>query len=490
MMTTLALAAMDATVVGTALPTIVGQLGGLQLLGWVFSAYLLTSTVAVPFAAKLADTVGRRPVYLASLGIFIAASVAAGFSPSMPMLIFFRALQGIGGGALTTAAFTIIGDAFEPRQRARVQALFGAVWAVSSVLGPALGGLITTTVGWPWVFEINLPVGLLAGGLVMAALREADEADAHDATPRPAAETPGPRGSARALDWLGGLLLTAAVVCLLLAASEAPATFGWVSAPTFGLLGGAAVLIYAFVRVERRVPEPIVNLALLRHRVIRPGLIVQALGGFILFGLTSFVPPMVQGVHGRSAFEAGLVVGTLTLGWPFGSFVGGRALLRWGARAVVLVGASLAAVGTAILTQLQSMDAPWLAALGPVVTGLGIGAMSVTVMVTVQSAVDWRERGVVTGLTQFARTIAGTVGVGVMGGVLAAFTGAASSDILDPVQRAAMSPAELEASRVALAAGLTWIYWAMFALAALMLVAVVRTMPDIRLGAGRQVEVR
>ncbi len=479
MMTTLALAAMDATVVGTALPTIVGQLGGLQLLGWVFSAYLLTSTIAVPFAAKLADTVGRRPVYLASLGIFIAASVAAGFATSMPILIVFRALQGIGGGALTTAAFTIIGDAFEPRQRARVQALFGAVWAVSSVLGPALGGLITTTVGWPWVFEINLPVGLLAGGLVISAFREgSDTGERHE------------RRSVRSLDWLGGILLTVAVICLLLSVSQAPASFGWISAPTFGLAIAAVVLLWAFVRVERRVPEPIVALSHLRHRVIRPGLIVQALGGFVLFGLTSFVPPMIQGVHGRSAFEAGLVVGTLTLGWPLGSFVGGRALIRWGARAVVLVGAAFAAVGTGILTQLQVMDSPWVAAVGPVVTGLGIGAMSVTVMVTVQSAVGWSERGVVTGLTQFARTIAGTVGVGVMGGVLAAFTGSASSAILDPARRAAMSAAELATSRDALAAGLTWIYWAMFAIAAAMLVAVVRTMPDIRLGAGREVEVR
>jgi EmrB/QacA subfamily drug resistance transporter len=472
MMATLALAALDATVVGTALPTIVGQLGGLHLLGWVFSAYLLTSTVAVPFAAKLSDMIGRRPVYMTALAIFLAASVACGFATSMPMLIVLRAIQGIGGGALTTAAFTIIGDAFAPRQRARVQALFGAVWAVSSVLGPALGGLITTTVGWPWVFEINLPVGLLAGAVVAKVLHERVERQA------------------RRLDWAGGLLLTAAVVCLLLAVSQVPAMFGWVSPPTIGMALGAIVLLALFVHVERRVPEPIVALEHLRHRIIRPGLIVQALGGFILFGMTSFVPPMVQGVHGKSAFEAGLVVGTLTIGWPVGSFVGGRALIRWGARAVVLVGAALAMIGTAVLTQLQAFEAWWIAALGPVITGLGIGAMSVTVMVTVQSAVDWRERGVVTGLTQFSRTIAGTVGVGVMGGILVGFVGTTSSEILDPAARAAMSAADLDLSRASLATGLTWIYWTMFAIAAAMLVAVVRTMPDVRLGPGREVEVR
>ena len=472
MMATLALAALDATVVGTALPTIVGQLGGLHLLGWVFSAYLLTSTVAVPFAAKLSDMIGRRPVYMTALAIFLAASVACGFATSMPMLIVLRAVQGIGAGALTTAVFTIIGDSFEPRQRARIQAMFGAVWAVSSVLGPALGGLITTTVGWPWVFEINLPIGIVAGAVVGKVLHERVERHA------------------RRLDWAGGLLLTAAVVCLLLAVSQVPASFGWISAPTLAMAVAAVVLLAAFVRVERRVPEPIVDLAHLSHRVIRPGLIVQALGGFILFGMTSFVPPMVQGVHGKSAFEAGLVVGTLTIGWPLGSLVGGRALIRWGARAVVLVGAALAMVGTAVLTQLEGFEVWWLAALGPVVTGLGIGAMSVTVMVTVQGAVDWRERGVVTGLTQFSRTIAGTVGVGVMGGILAAFVGSASSAILDPASRGGMSPVDLEASRASLAAGLTLIYWTIFLVATAMLLAVVRTMPDIRLGAGRELEVR
>jgi len=472
MMAALALAALDATVVGTALPTIVGQLGGLAQYGWVFSAYLLTSTTSVPFAAKLADMVGRKPVFLTGLAIFLAASVACGLAWSMTVLIVLRGIQGIGAGAVSTVAFTIIGDAFEPRQRARIQGLFGAVWGVSSVVGPALGGLITTTVGWPWVFELNLPIGLVAGLVVWRVLHERVER------------------RRRRLDWTGGLLLTVAVICLLLAVSEAPSLFGWVSPPTAGLLAAAVILTALFVRTEQRVPEPIVDLALLRHPVIRPGLLIQALGGLLLFGMISFVPPMIQGVHGKSAFEAGAVVGAMTIGWPIGSLIGGRALIRWGARIVVVIGAALAMTGVAIVTQLEGLEAFWLAMTGPLVTGFGIGLMSVTVMVTIQSSVAWEQRGVATGLTQFSRTIGGTVGVGVMGGILATFVGAASSSILDPAARGGIPAAELAASRASLAAGLTWIYWILFATALAMLLAVIRTMPDVRLGAGREVTIR
>jgi EmrB/QacA subfamily drug resistance transporter len=472
MMAALALAALDATVVGTALPTIAGQLGGLSLIGWVFSAYLLTSTVSVPFAAKLADMVGRKPVFLVGLVVFLAASIACGLAQSMEVLILLRGVQGLGAGAVSTVAFTIIGDAFEPRQRARIQGLFGAVWAVASVTGPALGGLITTTVGWPWVFELNLPVGLLAGFIVWRVLDEHVERQE------------------RRLDWGGGLLLTVAVVCLLVAVAEVPRRFGWVSVPVVVLLAVAGALVWGFVQVERRVPEPIVDLSLLRHRLIRPGLAVQALGGLVLFGMTSFVPPMIQGVHGRSPLEAGAVVGTLTIGWPLGSLIGGRALIRWGSRIVVVAGAAITLAGLALITQLAHFEPLALAVTGPVVAGFGVGLMSVTVLVTVQSAVPWEQRGVVTGLTQFSRTIAGTVGVGILGGILAAFVGGASSAILDPEARGSLPPAELAADRASLAAGLTSIYWAMLASSAVMLAYVARRMPDVRLGAGREVSIR
>ena len=472
MMAAIALAALDATVVGTALPTIAGQLGGLSMLGWVFSAYLLASTVSVPFAAKLADMSGRKPVFLAGLAIFLAASIACGLAGSMEILVVLRGVQGLGAGAVTTVAFTIIGDAFEPRQRARIQGLFGAVWGVASVAGPALGGLITTTVGWPWVFGLNLPVGIVAGYVVWRVLDErVDRRERH-------------------LDWTGGVLLTLAVVGLLLGVSEVARRFGWVSAPTIGLVLGSVGLFAAFLAVERRVREPIFDLSLLRHRVIRPSLGIQALGGLVLFSLTSFVPPMIQGVHGRTPLEAGAVVGTLTIGWPLGSIIGGRAMIRWGSRIVVLVGGALALVGMAILTQLQQLEPFALAVIGPMITGLGVGLMSVTVMVTVQSTVPWEQRGVVTGLTQFSRTIAGTVGVGILGGILAAFVGGASSAILDPTARGSFPAAELAADRASLAAGLTTIYWVLFLSSAAMLAYITRALPDVRLGAGREISIR
>jgi EmrB/QacA subfamily drug resistance transporter len=463
-MAAIAVAALDSTVVGTAMPTIIGQLGGLSEYAWVFSAYLLASTTTVPLYAKLADVHGRKPIFLIGLALFVGGSALCGLSSSMLELIVFRTIQGLGAGAVQPISFTIVGDIFEPARRARMQGVFSGVWGASAIVGPAIGGVITSTIGWPWVFELNLPVGLVAGGIIWLVLHERFERRPHR------------------LDWPGAILLTGAIVLLLFGVSEGGALFGWTSPITIGLLATAAALGGAFVYVAQRSPEPLIDLELPRAPLIRAGLIIGTLGGVVMFGLTTYVPPMVQGVHGGSPLEAGVAVAAMSVGWPIGSVVAGRSLIRLRARPIVLSGSAMLVVGTLLITQLDRFPSLAFAIVAAAVTGLGMGLMSTTLLVIIQGAVPWQRRAVATGLVQFSRTIGGAVGVGIMGGVLTAFVGAASSAILDPVARTAVPTASLVADRAALASGLGIIYWMLFAAAVATLLLAVRQMPDVSLG--------
>jgi EmrB/QacA subfamily drug resistance transporter len=469
-MAAIAVAALDSTVVGTAMPTIIGQLGGLSEYAWVFSAYLLASTTTVPLYAKLADVHGRKPIFLFGLVLFVGGSALCGLSGSMLQLIVFRAIQGLGAGAVQPIAFTIAGDIFEPARRARMQGYFSGVWGASAIVGPALGGIITATIGWPWVFELNIPVGLVAGGMVWFVLHENVERRPHR------------------LDWAGALLLSGSIVLLLFAASEGGALFGWTSPITLGLIVAAAILGLGFVTVTRRAPEPLIDLDLPRAPLIRAGLAIGGLAGIVMFGLTTYVPPMVQGVHGGTPLDAGVAVASMSIGWPIGSIVAGRLLPVVRARPIVLAGCAMLVAGTLLVTQLDRF--PWLAyaMLGAATTGLGMGLTSTTLLVIIQGAVAWQRRAVATGLVQFSRTIGGAVGVGLMGGVLTAFVGSASSAILDPIARGSLSASDLVADRAALAAGLGLNYWVLVAAAAGALVLAWRSMPDVSLG--HEIDVR
>jgi EmrB/QacA subfamily drug resistance transporter len=459
----IAVAALDSTVVGTAMPTIIGQLGGLEQYGWVFSGYLLTATTTVPLYSKLADIYGRKPIFLFGLALFVAGSMLCGLSTSMPMLIAFRTLQGLGAGAVQPIAFTIVGDTFDVARRARMQGVFSAVWGFSAIVGPALGGIITQTVGWRWVFFVNLPVGLVAAALVGLALHEHIEHHRH------------------AIDWAGAATLTGGVALLLFAVSEGGPSFGWTSPTFLVLLGLAIACLLGFLLIEPRAPEPLVDFGLLRVPAIAVGLAVGTLAGVVMYGLTAYVPPMVQGVHGGSPIDAGAAVAAMSIGWPIGSVVGGRTMLRVGVRPTVILGTVLLVVGSALLTQLAAVPALWFAMLATGVTGLGMGFAATTILVVVQSSVDWRQRGMATGLVQFSRTIGGAVGVGLMGAVLTASVGASASAILDPIQLPSIPPAELAAMRDALAAGLSVIYYAILGCAVLALALALRAMPAISL---------
>ena len=438
-MAAIAVAALDTTAVGTAMPTIIGQFGGIHEYGWVFSAYLLTATTTVPIFAALADSRGRKPIFLIGLVLFVGGSMLCGLSRSMGELIAFRAFQGLGAGALQPIAFTIVGDIFAPRQRARMQGVFSSVWGVAAILGPALGGFLTGTVGWRWVFYINLPIGLAAGALIGTALHETVERHREP------------------LDLAGVVTLTAGVAMLLLAITEGN-DIGWGSPLFVGLLIAAAGMLALFSRSEARASRPIFSPRLIRRPIVAAGLAVGSLSGVVMFGLAAYLPPLVQGAHGGTPLAAGLAIGGMSLGWPIGSIVSGRAILRFGVRPVVLVGAAFLIVGTMLLTQTVHFTPLWYAALAAGVIGLGMGLSSTPILVSIQTAVSWEQRGQATGLVQFSRTIGGAVGTGLLGALLAGAVGPATGDILDPIARRSIPAAQLAGIRHDLARGLGGIY--------------------------------
>lgn len=397
------LAALDATVVGTAMPTIIGELGGLSLYPWAFASYLLAATVTGPVFGKLSDTYGRKPVYLAGIGLFLLGSVLAGTAGSMGALIAFRTLQGLGAGAVQPVAITIVGDIFELEARARIQGLFGAVWGISAILGPAVGGLLTDLVSWRWVFYINIPFGLVAATLLALALTESFER------------------RRRKVDYLGTALLTGGLVAVLLALLGGGGT--GLSTGSVALFVGGVVALVLFVFVERRAEDPVVPLDLFRDRILSVSAAGNLAMGGVLLGVSVYVPLFVQGSLGGTALTAGAVVASLSIGWPVGSFVGGRMLLRTGYRTTVLLGSALIAAGSALCVPMDRGTSLAYVVVAVVTIGLGLGFSSTSYLVSVQNAVPWRRRGVATSSVVFFRTVGGSLGVAVMGALLNASLG-------------------------------------------------------------------
>ncbi|HEX2741285.1 MAG TPA: MDR family MFS transporter [Rubrobacter sp.] len=396
------LAALDATVVGTAMPTVIGELGGLELYPWAFASYLLAATVTGPVFGKLSDTYGRKPVYLAGIFLFLLGSVLAGTSQSMAALILFRTLQGLGAGAVQPVAITIVGDIFELEARARIQGLFGAVWGISAVVGPAAGGFITDLISWRWVFYVNVPFGIVAAVLLSMTLTETFER------------------RTRGVDYLGTALLTGGLVAVLLALLGGGTVL---SASTLALFFGGVAVLALFVLVERRAADPIVPLDLFKERIIAVSALGNLAMGGVLLGVSVYVPLFVQGALGGTAITAGAAVASLSIGWPVGSFVGGRMLLLTGYRTTLLLGSALIALGSALCVPMDGGTSLAYVVLAVVVIGLGLGFSSTSYLVSVQNAVPWRRRGVATSSVVFFRTVGGLLGVAVMGALLNASLG-------------------------------------------------------------------
>jgi EmrB/QacA subfamily drug resistance transporter len=385
-------AAMDATVVGTALPTIARQLGQVELYPWIFAGYLLTSTTSVPLWGRMADLYGRKPVLLAGLAAFVGGSLLCGASPNMAALIIFRAVQGVGAGCLQPVTLTVIGDIFPVAQRARLQGLFSAMWAIAAAIGPLIGGVFVVTIGWRWVFLINLPIGLVCAALFLR-YREQRE-----------------HGGRQRLDYLGAVILTAGVAALLygLGTGNPSGRPVWPVAAA-----GAAMLVFFFVR-EFRSDSPTIPVQLLRSGLIGPAIGISLLAGTLMFGVNSYLPLYVQEGLGRTALEAGWAISPLSIGWPIASVVGGRMLLRAGYRAVVATGALLLFAGSLMLLLTAHLGAVAIGA-ATLVIGMGLGGVLTPILIVIQNAVPWQRRGAITALNQFSRTIGGAIGVSLMG---------------------------------------------------------------------------
>jgi EmrB/QacA subfamily drug resistance transporter len=399
------LAALEATVVSTAMPTVVATLGGLAHYSWVFSAYLLTSTASVPIWGRLADLYGRRRMYLLGVLVFLVGSVLSGMAGSMIQLVVFRAIQGLGAGAIIPLSLTIIGELYSLQERARAQALFSGVWGVASVAGPIVGGYVTDALSWRWVFYLNLPFGVPA--LIVVALAY---------PPKPAAK--GVR-----VDWLGAALLFATVTVLLVALSDATtATTPWLIA--------TAVLLMAFIIAERRTSEPILPLDLLLDGLIARSLLVAFLLGTVMLGAIAYGPLFVQGVMGGTATAAGQVLTPLFLGWVTTSVVAARLTVRVGYRRVVASGALLLTIGFGVLSTVTSETSRATLLSAMLVLGCGLGLSLLALLLAIQHGVDRSRLGVATSLNQFARSMGSAVGVAIMGALLAReIQGTMSADV-------------------------------------------------------------
>ncbi|HZI19235.1 MAG TPA: MDR family MFS transporter [Pyrinomonadaceae bacterium] len=479
-MTGMFLAALEATVVSTAMPTVIATLGGISHYSWVFSAYIITSTVTVPIWGKLSDLYGRRPLFQVGVALFLLGSVLSGLSTSMAQLIAFRAVQGLGAGALIPLGMTIIGDVYTTEERARMQAYFSGVWGVASVIGPLAGGFITDRMSWRWVFYLNVPFGIAAALIIGLALTE-------------------PRRQERpSIDYLGALTLTAAITLLMLALVEGGSSLAALaSARNLALLGGAALFAVFFLLAERRAADPIVPLDIFRERVVAVAVAAGFLAGVAMFGVTTFVPLFAQGSLGASATAAGTLLTPMLLSWVGLSIVGGRLLLRVGYRTTCVTGFAVLTLGLALLANV-GLETPrfWLY-FDLALVGSGLGLTMLTLLLAVQQSVPRTRLGVATSLNQFSRSIGGAVGVAVLGAVLsagldarlqeaargggaglsaelAAELAADPSALLEPSARAALPPEALRALRGALASSVHNIFWAAAAAALLALLVVTR----------------
>jgi EmrB/QacA subfamily drug resistance transporter len=427
------LAALDQTIVSTALPTIVGDLGGLQHLSWVVTSYLVASTASTPLYGKLGDMYGRKPVFLAAILIFLAGSMLSGLSESMGQLIGFRALQGIGAGGLMVGAQAIIADIVPPRERGRYMGLIGSVFAVASVAGPLLGGFLVETISWRWIFYVNMPIGVAAVLVVVLKLH---------------LNTPQQRHS---IDFLGATLLTAGVSALILLTTWGGSEYAWSSAIILALGAASVVLLAAFVWQERRAAEPIIPLSLFASPVFRIATSLGFLVGLAMFGAIIFIPLFLQLVYGVSPTSSGLRMLPLMAGLLVASIASGRLISRIGRyKGFPVAGTAITTVGMFLLSRLEVDTPPGRASVYMLVVGVGIGLVMQVLVLVVQNDAPARDVGVATATATFFRSMGGSLGVALLGAIFATrlahglttLPGDAASRLTGGVN---ISPAELHA---------------------------------------------
>ncbi|MDB5805648.1 MAG: major facilitator superfamily 1 [Betaproteobacteria bacterium] len=396
-MSSMAMTAFEATIVATAMPQIVAHLGGLSLYSWVFSSYLLAQTAMTVIFGKLADLYGRRPIALAGIAVFLLGSILAGFAWSMPAMIVFRLMQGVGAGAIQPANLTIVADLYPVHERGKVQGYLASVWAIAAVIGPMMGGLIIRELSWSWIFWINIPIGLAAAAGFVFYLKE----DASTRRPK--------------IDIAGAALFTVSVSALMIALTDIS---GMSTALVAAALVIAAVFAVLFVWQERRAPEPMISFALWGRRPIAVANSAAVLSGMALMGITSFLPMYVQGVLHRSPIVAGLALTMVMFGWPVGATIAVRLLRRLGPRPILITGALGHLVGAGIFVFLTPDSSPTAAAAGSLIMGLGMGLFANSALLMIQAIVDPSDRGSATASNLFSRNLGSTLGAALFGAVL------------------------------------------------------------------------
>ncbi len=388
--------AIEATIVSTAMPKIAAQLGDLHFYAWVFSAFLLTQTATTVVFGKLSDLYGRRPVLLVGIAIFLVGSLLCGFATSIPLLIVFRLIQGVGAGAIQPIGITVVGDLYSTQERGKIQGYLASVWGISSVLGPLAGALIVNNVSWAWIFWINLPIGLIAAAGFVLFLHEGVE---HER---------------RSIDVAGAVLFTVAIASLMMALTE-------VGTSTADTLWPALVFVLAtvlFVLQERRAKDPMLDFSLWAQRPILTSNVTTLLSGMTIIGLTTFLPIFVHGVMGQSLLVAGFTLTMMVFGWPIGATLAARNFVRFGLRPTLLFGAVLMPVGAVAFVVLSASSSPVVAGLGSTIMGFGMGFLSTAAIVIIQDSVDWAQRGSATASNIFSRNLGSTLGATVLGTVL------------------------------------------------------------------------
>ncbi len=393
------LVAIDSTIVATAVPSIVRDIGGFESFPWLFSAYLLAQAVSVPIYGKLSDMVGRKPIILAGIGIFLLGSILCGIAWSMPALIAFRALQGLGAGAVLPVSITIAGDIYSVEERAKVQGYLASVWAVSSVVGPSLGGVFSSLGIWRGIFLVNVPLCLLAGWMLLRTLHEDVERAKHK------------------VDYAGAGLLAVSLGLLILGALEGGQGWDWNSTISIGIFAVGGVLLVLFVLVERRAAEPVLPSWVVSRRLLGTTALVSFGVGAVMIGLTSYVPTFLEGALSSSPLIAGLALAALTLGWPISASQAGRFYLRLGFKPTALIGIAITVLGLLVLALTASTPNVVLVAVSCFIVGLGLGLVATPTLISAQSSVEWNERGVVTSTNMFARSIGSALGVAVFGAI-------------------------------------------------------------------------
>ncbi|MFE6964039.1 MDR family MFS transporter [Agromyces sp. NPDC057679] len=393
------LIAIDSTILATAVPSIVEDLGGFSQFPWLFSIYLLAQAVSVPVYSKLADTVGRKPIMLVGIGLFLLGSILCGVAWDMTSLIVFRAVQGLGAGAVLPVSITITGDIYTVRERAKVQGYIASVWAASSVIGPTLGGVFAEFLSWRWIFFVNIPLCILAAVMLWRGYHESLGRQKHR------------------IDVAGATVLTLGLTLVILAVLEGGQAWAWLSWQSLGAFGIGGLLLFAFVLIERRAAEPVLPLWVFSRRLIVTTSLISLGVGAVLIGLTSYVPTFLEITADASPLVSGLAVAALTLGWPIAASNAGRLFLRIGFRATALIGLAVAVLGSAALFAASFVPNVWTTAIACFIVGLGLGLVASPTLIAAQSSVPWEERGVVTGANMFLRSVGSAVGVAIFGAV-------------------------------------------------------------------------